>query len=90
MLTLHLTAHSYTSCLQAQKALSSAQATISELEHELEAAVAARDEFVYHLSPHKQRSPLPLGSPAPRASQKQLRAALKVSAVHTIAVNESI
>ena len=70
--------------LQVQQALSSAQARIAELEQELEAAVSARDEFVYHLSPHKQRRPLPPGSPAPRADKDQLRAALKVRLVWSI------
>lgn len=70
--------------------VATAVARTEELERELEAAVATRDEFVYHLSPHKQRPPLPLGSPAPKASQDQLRAALKVSclqAAHSMCIS---
>ena len=70
--------YSKLSLLQAQAAVSSAHNRAAELESELESAVAARDEFVYHLSPQKQRPPLPLGSPAPRANKAQLTAALKV------------
>ena len=41
------------------------------------AAEEARDEFVDLLSPKK--APRPAGSPAPKATETQLRAALKVS-----------
>ena len=62
--------------LQANADLAAARARIQELEANLAAAEGARDEFVYHLSPKKP--PRPAGSPAPKASPDQLRAALKV------------
>ena len=65
--------------LQAHEQLAAARARIEELEVDLAAAEEARDELVYHLSPKKP--PRPAGSPAPKASQDQLRAALKVGPI---------
>lgn len=62
--------------LQAKDALAVAQANIDELQQQLTAAEEARDEFVDLLSPKK--APRPPGSPAPKATESQLRAALKV------------
>lgn len=62
--------------LQAKDALAVAQANIDELQQQLTAAEEARDEFVDLLSPKK--APGPPGSPAPKATESQLRAALKV------------
>ena len=62
--------------MQTGNALAVAQANIDELQQQLTAAEEARDEFVDLLSPKK--APRPAGSPAPKATESQLRAALKV------------
>lgn len=66
--------------VQASDALAVAQANIDELQQQLTAAEEARDEFVDLLSPKK--APRPAGSPAPKATESQLRAALKVCPFH--------
>ena len=63
--------------MQATQELAAVRARTDELQAELAAAEATRDELVYHLSPKKP--PRPAGSPAPKASADQLRAALKVT-----------
>ena len=62
--------------VQASDALAVAEAHAEELQQQLTAAEEARDEFVHLLSPKK--APRPAGSPAPKATESQLRAALKV------------
>ena len=74
-----LSAHTYYTVIlvQANSALAVAEASIDELQQQLIAAEEARDEFVDLLSPKK--APRPAGSPAPKATETQLRAALKVA-----------
>lgn len=62
--------------VQAAEALAAAEARADEVQQQLTAAEEARDEFVDLLSPKK--APRPAGSPAPKATESQLRAALKV------------
>ncbi|KAL0043344.1 hypothetical protein WJX79_002000 [Trebouxia sp. C0005] len=67
--------------------LAAVRARIQDLEVDLAAAEGARDEFVYHLSPKKP--PRPAGSPAPKASADQLRAALKAAREHAAGLEAS-